>query len=115
MQGDQNDKIKNENFLKFHNEILEYVALVEPNVDEINQRNWLIRCVQLVISSLYPASDAAFAVYGSQYTTLALPHSDIDLGSRRLTGSGSPSVPECVCGATANPRSISEPPPIHIV
>jgi non-canonical poly(A) RNA polymerase PAPD5/7 len=64
--------------ISLHNEIVDFVHLMEPMSEEIRQREKLIQEVKDVVQSLFGTS-AEVQVFGSQATGLLLPTSDIDI------------------------------------
>jgi non-canonical poly(A) RNA polymerase PAPD5/7 len=64
--------------VSLHNEIVDFVHLMEPMSEEVRQREKLIQEVKDVVQSLF-GSSADVQVFGSQATGLLLPTSDIDI------------------------------------
>ena len=71
-QSNKQDKTVN-----LHNEVLDFVAFIEPTKSEIKRRDALVDLVRATVIELWPT--AKLEVYGSYATGMYLPSSDIDM------------------------------------
>mmetsp|Transcript_25127 Transcript_25127/g.32641 ORF Transcript_25127/g.32641 Transcript_25127/m.32641 type:complete len:405 (+) Transcript_25127:48-1262(+) len=71
------ESYSNTPLVTLHNEMLDFCDLVVPNTEEQEIRTRTIEDVKMVLLELWP--DADIHVFGSEFTQLALPTSDVDL------------------------------------
>jgi non-canonical poly(A) RNA polymerase PAPD5/7 len=64
--------------VRLHNEIVWFVRLIEPTVEEIRARERLVQRVRALVQKTFE-NGSSVEVFGSQATNLFLPTSDIDI------------------------------------
>jgi hypothetical protein len=64
-------------FISLHNEIIAFCDFIAPTKDEMTVRKKLVADLTSIITEVFPT--ASIHVFGSQFTTILTPTSDLDL------------------------------------
>lgn len=71
-------------FLNLHNEILSFCEFIAPSREETASRRTLLEEFTVIISKLFPS--ATVHIFGSQYTAILTPTSDMDVAVLGVPG-----------------------------